>query len=423
MKQNPGAVVGEVAKSACIGLDELDGTVEPFRTGIADSVLTEVEQPFFVAPEHLDYLFDWFQLAAHGIVRPCLEEAFGSTLVAVAPELGEVLLNAPRPAGFQVELIQGPKRDGLGAAPVWVLSQPSPLAARQWRRAYLGHLAVLLLSHGIDCFTKILGDVKLVVHDVCLGHAKSRCTHVRRPHVHGHRLDRCALRRRERFQQTYRCFKLSLRNQIKYPRAVNVGQDAGVGVTPLGTLLIDAKVRNRLFGSPQHAALHCTNHDGVDRAPGQSCQSTYGLRGGTGLKQLDDKAGHHGGDTAVALRPGHSQFFDAAVAVLELGDACFDKCLELAGVKVAPLALRPSIDVRSLGRVRWVRPHLALLQNDFDHHPLVYQRQVYLLDRPRGLQSKKLLIQCGVFHIVLERSEKLNSLAARKNHSEIDEEP
>ena len=114
MKQNPCSVVGEVAKPTRIGLDELDGTVEAFRAGIADSVLTEVEQSFFVAPEHLDYLFDWLQLAAHRVVRPGLEETLGRALVAVAPELGEVLLDAPLPASFQVELVEGTKRDPSG---------------------------------------------------------------------------------------------------------------------------------------------------------------------------------------------------------------------------------------------------------------------------------------------------------------------
>ena len=59
MKQNPRAVVGEVTKPTGIGLDELDSAVEAFRTRIADSVLTEVEQALLVAPEHLDHLFDW----------------------------------------------------------------------------------------------------------------------------------------------------------------------------------------------------------------------------------------------------------------------------------------------------------------------------------------------------------------------------
>ena len=70
MKQNSCPIVGEVSKSTGIGLDELNGAVEAFCTGVADSVLAEVEQPLFVAPEHLDDLFDWLQLAAHRVVRP-----------------------------------------------------------------------------------------------------------------------------------------------------------------------------------------------------------------------------------------------------------------------------------------------------------------------------------------------------------------
>ena len=232
MEQDPCPVVGEVTEPTGIGFDELDCTVEAFRTGIADSVLAKVEQPFFVAPEHLDNLFDGLQLAAHGIVRPGLEEAFGGTLVAVAPELAEVLLDAPGSAGFQVELVQGAKRDGFSAAPVRILFQPSPFASRQWRRACLGQLAVLLASNRIHCFAEVLGDMKLVVHDVGLRHALSGGTHVCRPHIHGHRLDRQPLCWRERFQQTNGRFKLSLWHQIQYPRAVNVGQDAGVGVPP-----------------------------------------------------------------------------------------------------------------------------------------------------------------------------------------------
>ena len=44
MKQNLFPVVAEIAKPKGIGLNELDGTVEALGTGIADSVLTEVEQ-------------------------------------------------------------------------------------------------------------------------------------------------------------------------------------------------------------------------------------------------------------------------------------------------------------------------------------------------------------------------------------------
>jgi hypothetical protein len=83
VKQNPGPIVSEVSKSTGIGLDELDGAVETFCAGVADSVLAEVEQPLLVTPEHFDDLFDWLQLAAHSAVGPGFEETLGSTLVAV----------------------------------------------------------------------------------------------------------------------------------------------------------------------------------------------------------------------------------------------------------------------------------------------------------------------------------------------------
>ena len=399
MKQNSRPIVGEVPKPTGIGLDELNSTVETFCTSVADFVLAEVEQSLLVTSEHLDNLFDRLQPAAHRVVRPRLEESLGSTLVAVAPELTEVLLDTPGPACLQVELVQSPKRNSFSAATVGILLEPCPFGARQWRCARLGESAVLLLSNRVHRFTEVFGNMKLVVHDVSLGQALFGRTHVRWPHVHGHRFDRRTLRRRERFQQTNGGLKFSLRHQVQYPRAVDVGQDAGVGVPSLGAFLIKAKVPNLIFGAPQHASLHSADHDGIDRAPRQSCEMAYGLCGGAGFKQFDDKAGHHGGDPAVAFGPGHCQFFNRAITVFELGDTGFDEGLKLTGIEVSPLALAPAVDVRPLGRIGRVRPHLPLLQNNFDHHALVRQRQVYPSDRPRCIQSKKLLVQRCVFHV------------------------
>jgi hypothetical protein len=75
MKQNPCPVVGEVAKPTGIGLDELDGAVETFRAGIADFVLTEIEQPRLLTAQHLDHLFDRLQSTAHRVGRPGIKES------------------------------------------------------------------------------------------------------------------------------------------------------------------------------------------------------------------------------------------------------------------------------------------------------------------------------------------------------------
>jgi hypothetical protein len=411
MKQNPCPVVGEVAKPTGIGLDELDCTIETFRTGIADSVLAEVEQPFFVAPEHLDNLFDGLQLAAHRVVRPGLEEAFGRTLVAVAPELAEVLLDAPGLLVLRLSWFRARNEMASALRPSGYFFSHAHLLPVSGDVACLGQLAVLLLPYRIDCLAEVLGDVKLVMHDVGLRHALFGSTHVCRPHVHGHRLDRCALRRRERFQQAHWPLQAFSQEPSPVPASGRCRSDAGVSVASFRTLLIDAEVRNLFFGTTQHAAFHGTDHDSVDRTPGQSCERADSLGGRAGLKQLDNKAGHQCGDAAVTLRPGHHQFLDRAVTVFELGNACLDEGLKLAGIKVTPLALAPPIDVGPLGRISGITPHLALLQNDFDHHTLLGQAKVYAFDRPRRLQSKKLLIQRGVFHLACGNFEKLDCLA------------
>jgi hypothetical protein len=60
-------------------------------------VLAVIEQSFFVAAQHLDDLLHRLQAASHRVVRPGFEEAFGSALLTVAPELAEVFLDAPGP--------------------------------------------------------------------------------------------------------------------------------------------------------------------------------------------------------------------------------------------------------------------------------------------------------------------------------------
>ncbi len=178
--------------------------------------------------------------------------------------------------------------------------------------------------------------------------------------MHSHRFDRYALRWSKRFQQTHGCHQLPFSHQVQYPRTLNVGQDAGVGVTPLRALLIDTKVRNLLLGTAQHAALHSAGHDGIDRTPGQPRERADRLR----------------------------------------------------GVEVVPLALGPAIDMSPLGGIGGVAPDLTLLQNHFDHHTLVGQGQVNLSDRLRGLESKEMLIQRSIFHAQAENIEFLDSSAA-----------
>ena len=59
MKQNSRPIVTEIAQAARLScLDELDGAVEAFGTGIADAMQTVVEQPGFMTPEQAHHFLD-----------------------------------------------------------------------------------------------------------------------------------------------------------------------------------------------------------------------------------------------------------------------------------------------------------------------------------------------------------------------------
>ncbi len=419
MKQNSRSIVSEVAKPSGVGFDELNRAIESFGAGIADSVPAVVKQTRLMPSEHPDHFFDRLQTAAHRIVRPCDEETFGRARVVIAPEFLERFLDAPGAAGLEVLLIQYPKRHRLGAPPVSIGLLPRPFATRQRRVAHLNQATVFLLAHRIDRVTEVFGNVKPVMHDVSLGDARLDRTHESRPHIHSHCLDRGDLGRTECAEQRFSRFQFAFRHQIKHARAVDVGQDADVGVAFLGTLLVQPQMGDVVFSAPQHAALDRTHHDVVDGAPRKPRESAHALGGGTDLQQFDDKGFHQQGDAAVAFRPGHGQFFDSAVAVFELGDARFDQGLKLAGVQMPPLALSPTVDVSSPGSVRGIRPHLALLENNFNHHALIRQGKVNRFHRPGRLQSKKMFVKGGVFHDGIGVVEKQYSLTLRENSQYI----
>ena len=108
---------------------------------------------------------------------------------------------------------------------------------------------------------------------------------------------------------------------------------------------------------------------------------------------FDNENHHQGGHTAVMLGSGHHQLLNRAITVFGLGKACLYENLELTGIEVAQqvvqLAFVPTIYMRFSGRVCG------------DHQALLCKRPVHLVYRLRRLQSKKLFIQYGIFHVFL----------------------
>ena len=79
-----------------------------------------------------------------------------------------------------------------------------------------------------------------------------------------------------------------------------------------------------------------------------------------------------------------------------------------------PLALSPAVDVSSLRAVRRIHPHLASLENNFNHYALICQGEVNQLHQPKRFQYEKMFVKSSVLHDGVGVVEKLNSPAMRK---------
>jgi len=73
------------------------------------------------------------------------------------------------------------------------------------------------------------------------------------------------------------------------------------------------------------------------------------------LAAADHKGFHQKRNSAVAFRPGNVQFLDCSIAVFELGYTRLDDGFKLAGIQMPPPSLSPTVNVSSLGAVRWIR--------------------------------------------------------------------
>src|SRR5438034_5898538 len=138
MEQDSRPIIFKVAKAARVRLDELNRAIESFGAGVADPVPAVIEQASLMAPEHPDHFLDRLQSAAHGVSGPCVEEAFRGGRITIGPELRERFLDTPRAAGLEIELMQGSKRDRVGAASIGIGFEPVAFAARYRRLHFLG---------------------------------------------------------------------------------------------------------------------------------------------------------------------------------------------------------------------------------------------------------------------------------------------
>ena len=109
------------------------------------------------------------QAAAQGRLRPLLEEAFGGPARPVAPEVLELVLQAPGAVDAAVGLLQGLERAPvLWRAPGGVVQQ-HPAQPLEQLAVLAAGLPPLLLAHLVDGFVEGLDDVESVQDELGVG--------------------------------------------------------------------------------------------------------------------------------------------------------------------------------------------------------------------------------------------------------------
>jgi hypothetical protein len=146
-------------------------------------------------------------------------------------------------------------------------------------------------------------------------------------------------------------------------------------VASLRTPFINPEMGYGFLTATQHTSFHSTHHNAVDGAPGKLRELENPFGGGTHLQKFD-----------------HKGFNQKSDAVFELGYVRFNDRLKLAGIQMPPLMFAPAVDVSSLGVIRRVCPYLSSLENNFNHHATLSQREVNRLHRLRRLQFKKVFV-------------------------------
>jgi hypothetical protein len=399
MKQNSCAVIRKAPKAPCVGFDQLNGAIEAFSASVADLVFAVGKQARLVSPEHLDHIFDRLNATAHRMPTPSVKPFLSTGCVGVAPELREVFLDRPSPAGFEIELVQSPKRDSFTAAPIAVPSEPVVFTALERGIPRTAELSVFFPACLIHRITQILADMKAVMHDVCLGQDGLGRTHEGGPHVHGNGLHRLSLLLAQSLQQRTGRLQSAPGHNIQDAPLIDVGQDAGIAVTALGALLIQAQMFDGLRLSGQQTALNGFEHDGIDAAPRQAGESAHAFGAGALLQELEHERLHQMRDAGVAISPRGGQLLHAAIGVFDLGDAGADDGLKLAGVQMPPLALAPAVDMGSGGGAGGISPDLAFFEGKVHRNALRLNGHVHRLNHPRRLDAQQMFVKRCVFHV------------------------
>ncbi len=294
---------------------------------------------------------------------PAVEKLVGRSGIPVIPEVGERLLDGPGTAYLQRIDFERLEALPLTIRPVqWVLQpQISCLCERLLALGFQG--AMLGASHQINRLVQFLRAVELVMYDQGLRSRYAGGLQIRHPHVHGHGIDRLALRLRNRCPERICGFSSAFGHHLKHSSALDVVQHRNIIMTLAEALLIEAGIAQPFQRSPCHAACDCPLHHPIHLVPRERRQPLGLHLAAHGLQHLNGIGFKEFGKATPVLGPGDWDLFDPTLQTVDPRDVGLNEGLPLHRIEMTP-ASRTGIvtwyhglTLRAVQRHVWRPPH------------------------------------------------------------------
>ena len=124
----------------------------------------------------------------------------------------------------------------------------------------------------VERLVEVLGDMKLVVHDLRLRGMRADAVLIGLPHVDGHRFEVLPLSFRQRFPDFVGRLLAAAGNDLQHLRPVQIGQGGDVVLSLAEALLVEADVPEPRELPPRQTPLDRPPHDRMRLIPRQPDQ-------------------------------------------------------------------------------------------------------------------------------------------------------
>jgi len=338
--------------------------------------------------EHLRHPHHRTEAAPHGPCVPPSEESLGGGRVDVPPEPAEQVADPPGPGGLQPVLLDRVEAATLLRREVRLVEEPE--LPRSLEPIVVPGLQGLVLCspHLIHRLSEVLGDVELVVDELCVRHRGGHSVGIGRKHVGGDGTHPLPLLDRQRLEDRLGGGLGSFRSHIEDSGAVDVREDGDVVLAPAEVLLVDANVLDRRGFPTLEPTSDRPVHDRLHGIPGEAEQISRGLHGSAGLQDFDGESLEEESEARVLARPRWHDRLHAVLRAPAPGETGDQLRRELHRVQVPPTPLfRVVGEAARLAAVGATDPRANVGEADLDASLL--EPEVDRIDSPGLIEAQQ----------------------------------